>query len=111
MRLTKNQQAALRCLPEAGRFDVPPRNQGQIVLVSYACSADYIYERAYDQSDRTVTITAYQHPRHECDFYPLHVMLEQHLSALLAAQRKRAEAQENAASSDMRCMTSTPEPC
>lgn len=70
MRLTKNQQAALRCLSEAGRFGVPPRNQGQIVEVSYGCSPDYIYERSYDQSDRTVVITAYAHPRHECDFDP-----------------------------------------
>jgi len=49
-------------LSDAGRFTVPPRNQGQIVLVGYGCSADYIYERSLDQSDLTVSITAYSHP-------------------------------------------------
>jgi hypothetical protein len=69
-RLTKNQQASLRCYADCGRLDVPPRNQGQIVTVSYGCSPDYIYEHSLDQSDRTVTITAYQHPSHDCDFDP-----------------------------------------
>lgn len=61
-RLTKNQQAALRCYAESRSFHVPPKNQGQIVIHSYGCSTDYIYEHVLDQSDRTVTIRAYAHP-------------------------------------------------
>lgn len=70
MILTKNQQAALRCYRDADRLYTPPARQGQSVLVSYGCSPDYIYERRYDQSDRTTIITAYSHPRYECDFDP-----------------------------------------
>lgn len=70
LRLTANQQAALRCYDDVKSFITPPENQGQIVGVSYGCSTDYIYERRYDKSDRTFTITAYAHPRQECDFEP-----------------------------------------
>jgi hypothetical protein len=70
MRLTENQQAALACLGEAGQFSVPPEHQGQIVLVSYGCAPQYIYERRLDQSDRTVTITAYRHPADESAWEP-----------------------------------------
>jgi hypothetical protein len=60
--MTKNQQIALTCYQDASHFFTPPEGQGQIVLISYGCTADYIYERSYDQSDRTVTVTAYRHP-------------------------------------------------
>ncbi len=51
-------------------FVTPPENQGQIVLVSYGCDADYIYERSYDQSDRSTTIRVYDHAEEEGDFEP-----------------------------------------
>ena len=70
MRLTDNQLAALACLGEAAAFSVPPEHQGQIVLVSYGCTPEYIYERRLDQSDRTVTITAYRHPADESAWDP-----------------------------------------
>jgi hypothetical protein len=43
-------------------FVTPPENQGQIVIVSYACDGDYIYKRTYDQSDQEETIRLYEHP-------------------------------------------------
>ena len=71
--MTKNQKAALRCYSDIGGFEIPPANQGQLVQISYGCSEEYIYERALDQTDRTVTVTAYRHPRRECGFEPWNV--------------------------------------
>lgn len=51
-------------------FITPPENQGQIVLVSYACDGDYIYERTYDQSDRTTIVCVYEHPDTDQDWEP-----------------------------------------
>ncbi len=51
-------------------FVTPPENQGQIVIVSYACDADYIYARAIDQSDRSVSVSVYEHPETEEDWGP-----------------------------------------
>lgn len=54
-----------------GAMHTPPECQGQIVEVSYGCSPTYIYERSYDRSDRTVRITAYEHPdTDDADFDP-----------------------------------------
>jgi hypothetical protein len=33
------------------RWVTPPRNQGQIVTVSYACTPEGVWERTYDASD------------------------------------------------------------
>lgn len=60
LRLTKNQQAALRQLEDV-EFCVPPVCGGQIVEYSYGCSHDYCYEKRYDRSDMAVKITAYRH--------------------------------------------------
>lgn len=69
-RLTANQIRAVRAYPDAGPESVPRRNQGQIVVVGYRCTPEYIYERIFDQSDRSVEIIAYLHPAHECAFEP-----------------------------------------
>lgn len=62
MKLTPNQQAALAAYRNVRNFFVPPRNQGQIVEVSYGCSPAYCYERRYDRSCQSVVVTAYRHP-------------------------------------------------
>lgn len=62
MIMTRNQQAALRCLSERCSYTTPPECQGAVVTESYACSPDYIYVRTYDASDWTVVIEAYDHP-------------------------------------------------
>jgi hypothetical protein len=51
-------------------FHTPPENQGQIVLVSYGCDEDYIYEKTYDQSDRSTVVRVYEHPETDCDWDP-----------------------------------------
>lgn len=51
-------------------FVTPPENQGQIVLVSYGCDADYIYERVVDQSDRTTTVRVYEHDEDDEEWEP-----------------------------------------
>jgi hypothetical protein len=51
-------------------FVTPPENQGQIVLVSYACDGDYIYARAHDQSDRSTAVSVYEHPETDSDWQP-----------------------------------------
>lgn len=52
------------------KFTTPPENQGQIVLVSYACDADFIYESSYDQSDRSTSVRVYEHPSTDCVWEP-----------------------------------------
>lgn len=52
------------------RFVTPPENQGQIVLVSYGCDGDYIYEHVYDQSDRSTTVRVYEHPENDEEWGP-----------------------------------------
>lgn len=54
--------AALRDYRYSSSYHTPPAHQGQIVEIDYGCTADYIYERALDRSDRTIQITAYLHP-------------------------------------------------
>lgn len=51
-------------------FTIPPECRGQIVVVSYGCDEDYIFERRCDQSDRTTSVSVYEHPAEECDFDP-----------------------------------------
>lgn len=51
-------------------FVTPPENQGQIVLVSYGCDAEHIYERVFDQSDRTTTVNVYEHDDEDEDWSP-----------------------------------------
>lgn len=62
----------VRTAIEDVKFTTPPVNQGQIVTVSYGCDADYIYERAYDASDRSESVTVYEHPEdmEEGEFQP-----------------------------------------
>jgi hypothetical protein len=38
------------------RWITPPRNQGQIVTVSYACTPEGVWERTYDASDRSQAV-------------------------------------------------------
>ena len=60
--LDSDQRKALADLPNCRGFDTPPECAGQIVLSSYGETDCWIYERRYDQSDRTVAIWAYEHP-------------------------------------------------
>lgn len=60
--MTRDQKQALKGYKHVGKLDIPPQNQGQMVLVAYGCTDEYIYERRFDQSDGSVTIIAYAHP-------------------------------------------------
>lgn len=44
-----------RGVPDVDRFHTPPRNQGQIVEVSYGASPDFAVMRSYDRSDGDTT--------------------------------------------------------
>jgi len=48
--------------PDGVQFILPPENSGQIVEVSYGWDGEYIYERAFDKSDRTTTYSCYELP-------------------------------------------------
>ena len=60
LRMTANQKAALRQM-KGVEFLTPPECGGQIVIYSYGCSPDFIFEQRYDRSDLSVKITAYRH--------------------------------------------------
>ena len=51
-------------------FVTPPENQGQIVIVSYACDSNHIYARVHDQSDRSTVVCVYEHPEIDEDWEP-----------------------------------------
>lgn len=73
-RLTRNQYCALLSICDVERYHVPPVYQGQTVVTSYGCNADYIYERSHDRGDNIVWITAYSHPRGDAEFDPWNVV-------------------------------------
>ena len=70
LRLTTNQQRALRAYPSSTSSGSTPRDGGQIVERHWRTTEYYVYEYAHDRSDDEVTIEAYAAPRDWDEFEP-----------------------------------------
>lgn len=51
-------------------FHVPPRNQGQIIIVSYAAAYPYVLRHQHDRSDNSHSYEiSHMHSKDECDYW------------------------------------------
>ncbi len=60
-------------------YHIMPKDQGQIVVYSYAVDEDYLYRRGYDTSDKTMAYSrAELDPYSEVEFQPWNNQLPEH---------------------------------
>jgi hypothetical protein len=61
--MTEEKAEALRVYRRhVSTFHTPPGCDDGVLARSFACNADYIYEFAFRNADKVVTLTAYRHP-------------------------------------------------